>query len=500
MKCGIDLGTTFSVISWYDDVNKRLVTIDLNCEDGQRTLRSVVYYPGQGQDPVVGRVALSVRKKYPERVAVGVKQSMGQGDWTFSPGDGEEYTPSQVSAEVLKTLISDAERHLGEEVEELVVTVPAYFEEPQRNDTLEAAVLAGIPADRVRLLEEPQAAALAYCIDNATRIRDEYFVVYDLGGGTFDVALVHAHTGGDGNGQLQVDTLIKAGNAQLGGLQWDDKMAELVADKMQSKQGTDPREDPQDEAILMENAEDGKRKLSRISPVSVISDRTLNQVEVTRTEFEEVTSDLLFETRQLLEQVLDDAETLHQVPRDRIQVLMAGGSTRMPMVEEMIAEVTGNPPIRHGNPDFLVAMGAAYWANPGDEIHISTVTHYAVGIECWRADDQENPHPYNAVMLPHGSTLGPDGDVEREFFKNEDNMKEVRIILYKSLEDTENISECKEMACFRIGPLPDGGRKGERVRVTLGHTEDGILHGDAQDLVTGKKVDIEIERSAIDAT
>jgi molecular chaperone DnaK (HSP70) len=174
MKCGIDLGTTFSVISWYDELNKKLISIDLNCESGaSRILRSAVYFPGQGKQPLVGSLAYNAKKQHPDRVAIGVKRMMGRGDWKFRPGDGEEYTPAQVSAEILKTLINEAQAFMGEAVEEVVVTVPAYFEEAQKNATLEAALLAGIPEGKVKLLEEPQAAALAYCIENAMAIDDE---------------------------------------------------------------------------------------------------------------------------------------------------------------------------------------------------------------------------------------------------------------------------------------------------------------------------------------
>ena len=540
MKCGIDLGTTFSVISWYDEMNQRLVTIDLNCEDGQRILRSVVYYPGQDKEPVVGQIALNEKKNQPDKVVVGVKQSMGRTDWKFEPGDGEAYTPAQVSAEVLKTLISEAQQFLAEEVEELVVTVPAYFEEAQKNDTLEAAVLAGIPKDRVRLLEEPQAAALAYCIANATSIDDDHFLVYDLGGGTFDVVLIHAKTVEDGdNKRLAVDTLIKAGNAHLGGLQWDEKLAEVVVEKLKSEHDVDPTEDGQDEAILMKNCEDAKRALTRTSPVQVVGDRQLHQAEVTVAEFEDATSPLLFETRQLLEQVLDDAEQKHQVARDGVRVLLTGGSTRMPMVSKMVEEVTGKPPLTHGNPDLLVSMGAAYWAyvcppsesevdEGGDtpsapppapaEIKVTkkdddgtvrtssitvapvnTVTHYAVGIECTRQNAQGAREWYNVVMIPEGSKTGHDSDVEREFFKTEDGMKEVQITLYKSSEDTEDLEECTQMARFVIGPLPDGGKQGEKIRVKLGHSEDGLLCGEAEDVATGQKVAINIDRDAINS-
>jgi molecular chaperone DnaK len=280
----------------------------------------------------------------------------------------------------------------------------------------------------------------------------------------------------------------------------------------------------------MENAETGKRTLTQTSPVSIIGDRQLNECEISRADFDDATSDLLFETQQLLEQVLDDAANERGIPRDKIRVLLAGGSTRMPMVEEMIAKVAGQPPLKHGNPDLLVSMGAAYWAyvnpvagtdgapaTPAKSITVKTKdeqggisdqevflgvqgrTHYAVGIECSRVDDQGNKERYISVILPKGSKYGPDGDCEREFYKTEDNMREVQIILYKCPEDTEDISEGVDMASFRIGPLPEGGKKGEKVRVKLGHDDNGILRGEAEDLTTGKKVDIEVERSKIES-
>lgn len=498
MKCGIDLGTTFSAISWYDEMNKRIVSMELNVEDGHRILRSVVFYQKDGKEPIVGRIALNAKKQYPEQVIVGAKRSMGR-DWAFEPGDGSKYTPAQVSAEILKTLLEDAEDYLGEKVDEIVVTVPAYFAEAQRNDTLEAAVLAGIPRENVTLQDEPQAAALAYCVDNESEIDDDYFLVYDLGGGTFDVVLIHAQKKSDGDGEgLQVDTLYKAGNAQLGGLQWDEKLADIVAERIKEEHGIDPRDDPQDEALLMENVEQGKLTLSRMSPVMILGDRHLHQAEVTVTDFEDATAALLFETRQLLEEVLDEAESSMQIPKDRVEVLLTGGSTRMPQVGRMIEEVTGKKPLMHGNPDLLVSRGAAYWAYAGDtRFKRTNITHYAVGIECTRLEEQGDQEWFNSVMLPKGSRIGSDSDVEREFFKAKDGMEEVQIVLYKSPDDTEDLEECTQMARFVIGPLPAGGQRGERIRVKLGHSDDGILHGEAEDVTTGQKVAIHVERDRL---
>ncbi|HEX3990748.1 MAG TPA: Hsp70 family protein, partial [Acetobacteraceae bacterium] len=191
VRCGIDLGTTYSSISWFDPYNNRVDTIDLETADGAKVIRSVVYYPGQGDPVVVGETAWNARQQFPERVVVGIKRSMGMGYRTAAI-DGVEYTPPQVSAEILKVLARDAQAYLGEEVKDVVITVPAYFGDNERAATLEAGQLAGLNV--LALLPEPHAAALAFAVDKVADIVDRYLLVYDLGGGTFDVTLIHATT------------------------------------------------------------------------------------------------------------------------------------------------------------------------------------------------------------------------------------------------------------------------------------------------------------------
>ncbi len=362
IRCGIDLGTTYSAISFFETYNNRVGRIDLNSADGANIIRSAVYYPDQNQSPVVGETAINAAKKFPERVIVGIKRSMGT-DFKTTPIDGVRYTPQQVSAEILKTVVKDAEMFLGEEVKEVVITVPAYFGDNERAATEEAGKLVGLNV--VALLPEPHAAALAYCIEKVTDIENKYLLVYDLGGGTFDVTLIHTTRKDDTDNKIKLDikTLCKDGNASLGGLDWDRALAEIVAEKVMQQYQVDVWADPKNEAVLLENCEKAKRHLSRDISVSVIADLANHEVEVTTSEFEDRTRDLLLQTQMLLEQVVEDAEKQHNISKDQIEIMLAGGSIKMPMVPKMIEGVMGKPPFRHGNPELLVTMGAAYWAH-----------------------------------------------------------------------------------------------------------------------------------------
>ncbi|MFQ6009266.1 MAG: Hsp70 family protein, partial [Candidatus Zixiibacteriota bacterium] len=238
LRTGIDLGTTYSAISWYDSYNNRVETIDLETADGDKVLRSVVYYPGDGNPPVVGETAWNAAKQSPERVIVGIKRSMGD-DFKTAPIDDVEYTPQEVSAEILKVLVADAQTFLGEEVKDVVITVPAHFGDNERAATEEAGQLAGLNV--LGLLPEPHAAALAFSVEKVADIVDKYLLVYDLGGGTFDVTLIHATTATDADNaiNLKIETLCKDGNRQLGGLDWDKVLAEIVAEKVMQEHGVD---------------------------------------------------------------------------------------------------------------------------------------------------------------------------------------------------------------------------------------------------------------------
>jgi molecular chaperone DnaK len=512
VRCGIDLGTTYSAISWYDTYNTRVDTIDLESADGAKTVRSVVYYPAGGPT-VVGDAAWNAARQFPERVVAGIKRSMGMG-YRTQPIDGKAYSPQEVSAEILRVVSRDAQTFLGEEVKDVVITVPAYFGDNERAATEEAGKLAGLNV--LALLPEPHAAALAFAVDKAADIMDRYLLVYDLGGGTFDVTLIHAAAAPIAGGpiSLKIETLCKDGNAQLGGLDWDRALAEIVAEKIMQQHGVDVWQDPKNEAALLDNCEKAKRHLTRMSNVSVVGDLANHQVDVTLSEFEDRTRDKLLQTEMLLAHVLEEAEK-QGIGRDRIEVMLTGGSSKMPMVRKMIEGVLGRPPMQHRNPELLVTIGAAYWAHLLEEGSVVVVpvaksdgtvektpvvvkpgglsdqTLYAVGVEVLRYDAQGEIKHYNSVIIPANSDYGK--EFEKEFRTFEDGMTEIPLTLYKGEEG--EVEKCEQLMEVMIPGLPPGRPKGQRVKVKLSFDASGIIRGSALDVATGQKVEIVIDRT-----
>jgi molecular chaperone DnaK len=515
VRCGIDLGTTYSSISWFDPYNNRVDTIDLETADGAKVLRSVVYYPGGGNPVVVGETAWNARQQFPERVIVGIKRSMGT-DYKTPAIDGNAYTPAQVSAEILKALARDAQTYLGEEVKDVVITVPAHFGDNERAATMEAGQLAGLNV--LALLPEPHAAALAFAVDKVADIVDRYLLVYDLGGGTFDVTLIHASTVRDPGSpiELKIDTLCKDGDAALGGLDWDRVLADVVAEKTMRTFSVDMWSDAKREALLLDVCEKAKRHLSRVAAVPVLVEPPDRQVEVTAAEFEDRSRDLLLQTHLFLERVIRDADTQHHMGKDRIEVMLAGGSSKMPMVKKMVEGVLGRPPLQHKNPELLVTIGAAYWAHllsgapipvpvpqPGggsktEEVRVDPkgiidTAAYAIGVEVLRPGSQGRYELFNSVVLPAGIPYGETKD--KEFRTSEDGMTEIHIALYKG--DKPDLSQCEHLMAVVISGLPSGRPKGQRVKVRLGYDNNGILRGTALDVATNNQVEFEVDRSRV---
>ncbi len=511
-RCGIDLGTTFTSISYFDEMNNRVDTIDLvESADGQKVLRSVVYYPGPGEPPVLGTAAWNAYRLAPDQVVIGIKRSMGS-DFNLEM-HGETLNPPQISAEILKTVVSDAILYLGEDVTDVVITVPAYFGDAERAATEEAGRLAGLQV--VGILPEPHAAALAYSIEKVTDIVDRNLLVYDLGGGTFDVTLIHANTvtQPDGSLSLKIDTLCKDGNAHLGGLDWDKSLSQIICQKVLDQYSVDILLDPRNEPVLMDNCEKAKRDLSRTSQVAVIADLDNHQVSVSVAEFEDASSDLLMMTQALLEQVLSDAEALHGIPKDQIDIMLTGGSSKMPMVKRMVEKVLGKPPFFHRNPELLVTIGAAYWAyllQPDAVVQVNTgggqqkplslptsgltdTSVYGIGVEVLRPDGQGGYKKFNAIIAPKGSVYNK--EFSRDFRTAEDNMTSINLVLYKG--DTEDISECEELSQVLIAGLPPGRKRGSLVHVTVHYDDNGILKGNAVDVETGKEASFVITHSML---
>ena len=303
-------------------------------------------------------------------------------DYKTAPIDGKEYTPQEVSAEILKALKSDAESYVGEPVKDVVISVPAYFGDRQRQATQEAGALAGLNV--LELIPEPHAAALAFAIERAQDVENRNILVYDLGGGTFDITLISTEREelGPAMTGLRITTVGKAGDWHLGGLDWDRALARLVADKAIDQHGIpDPQNDAKSEAWLLKTCEQHKRRLSQLASLSIPADMQGHAVDVTRSEFERATADLVMQTEEWTRHVLEEAERDHGLLSERriqemeaqgtpraelepkkVRLLLCGGATRMPMVRDCVTRLMGEPPLQHKNPDLLVTVGGAYRA------------------------------------------------------------------------------------------------------------------------------------------
>jgi molecular chaperone DnaK len=362
------------------------------------------------------------------------------------------------------------------------------------------------------VLPEPHAAALAYAVENAGTIQDRHILVYDLGGGTFDVTMIHATTASASGASLDlnISTLCKDGNRHLGGLDWDRALARLVIDKVLKQHSEDISNDADNEPLLLDNCEKAKRHLSRTGSVSIIADSKQHQVDVTAEEFESQTADLLYQTQALLEHVIEEAEKSHGVAKDQIEVMLTGGASRMPMVARLIESALGRPPLRYQNPELLVTIGAAYRAHllgekgagresPGimqtvreadgtttkKEVRVGGLSDIGrpVGVEVLRAGV-----PANAVVVPDGSSYGQ--EFEKIFSTTEDGMTEIDVVLHEG--SSAKLEECRKLKTFTITGLPANRPKGRPVKIIMGYDNSGIVRGKAIDVETGVEVPIEV--------
>ncbi|MYZ12538.1 molecular chaperone DnaK, partial [Streptomyces sp. SID337] len=373
---GIDLGTTNSVVAVLEGGEPTVVA---NAE-GARTTPSVVAFAKNG-DVLVGEVAKRQAVTNVERTARSVKRHMGDGSWRFPESgdvDGTRYTAQELSARVLQKLKRDAEAYLGEDVTDAVVTVPAYFDDTQRQATKEAGEIAGLNV--LRIVNEPTAAALAYGLDKGD---DQTVLVFDLGGGTFDVSLLEM-----GEGVIEVKATN--GDTQLGGDDWDQRIVEHLVRQFKNGHGVDLGKDKMALQRLREGAEKAKIELSSSSEtdinlpyITASAEGPLHLAEkLTRAQFQELTADLLDRCKAPFHQAVKDAGVkLSAVDH----VILVGGSTRMPAVTDLVRELTGKDPHKGVNPDEVVALGAALQAGVirGDvkDVLLLDVTPLSLGIE-----------------------------------------------------------------------------------------------------------------------
>ncbi|MEM5807352.1 MAG: molecular chaperone DnaK [Candidatus Aenigmatarchaeota archaeon] len=468
---GIDLGTTNSVIA-YKDASGNVVVIP-NAE-GSRLTPSVVSF--KDNEIIVGEHAKRRAILNPENTVISIKRKMGS-DYKVRI-EGKEYTPEQISAFILQKLKRDAEAYLGEPIQDAVITVPAYFNNPQREATKNAGIIAGFNV--LRIINEPTAAALAYGLDKQDQVLT--VLVFDLGGGTFDVSVLEI-----GQGVFQVKAT--AGDNHLGGDDWDQKIIDWILEEFQKEHGINLRNEKASMQRIREAAENAKKELSikletEINLPYIYADEKGPkhiQLKLTRARFEEMSKDLMKRLEEPCRRVLDDLK----ITPDKIdRILLVGGSTRMPMVQDFVRKFFGKEPAKDINPDEAVAIGAAIQASiiKGEtkDIVLVDITPLSLGVEVMGG--------MTHVLIPRNTPIPTQ---KSEIFTTAADFQtnvEVHVVQGERAMAKDNIS----LGRFILSDIPPAPRGIPQIEVTFEIDANGILNVTAKDKSTGKSQKITI--------